>query len=393
MKLFNILLLTLLCLYLNIVSIHAEQLGIISVVGNDSSSCSWIQEQKVGPTRPAKHQIVQAVSDMRIAAFDQYYYILEGTGKNKIRQYVYDIDSQNSPTPVWDYTITLPYDMVFVNNEKAYVLSNEASAITIVNLSADTEKDFIKGHIPLNTYNDNNGSPEMTCGITIENKAFIVLQRLESQPYLAVIDSSNDTNLTGFPLSINSPSDIQYIEDNNKIYVLGEGKNSKGGIEQIESSEPYTTTVILNNSNDEYFKEMALIDETDGFVITASSTSNVNTLCHINITTKEISPVQFNTTDSTYLKNKTLSGLALDLHDRLWVVNQTDKKVFIINTTPNQGKYQGDEDIDFSYDYNDKVPQQITFCNSSSTDDNAKQKPSSSGESGNFCFIGLLLGK
>jgi hypothetical protein len=64
-----------------------------------------------------------------------------------------------------------------------------------------------------------------------------------------------------------------------------------------------------------------------------------------------------------------------------------------VNTTPNAGKYQSEEDIDIPDNVGETLyPQQISFCMApATTDTDEARKPSSAGESGNFCFIEMLF--
>jgi hypothetical protein len=390
---------------------ESDQLGIIITTGDDKGCYSWIQERKSGPTRPAKHTMMPTISDIHVSSYEQYYYILEGENVNQVTKF--DIATQDNPKPVWQFSAknaaeindTLPIDMVFVNNKKAYLLRYASTKMWIVDPSTSDEASFYTGSVDLNSYNDNDGSPEMTCGIVVGEKAFIVMKRLDKinnfnqQAYIAVIDVNTDSeinthkdpNRNGIPVSVSKPASIHYLESTGKIYILGTDI-TRGGIEQIDP-DAYTSTVIIGSSTQQYFSEMALISETHAFIVTSSDASDSQTLCHLNLSDKLIEKVNFNTVVSGYLQNKKLKGLGLDQHDRLWIGNQTDRTVVVLNTTPNAGLYQSEEDVSIpDYDGVQMKPEQISFCiEPAATDTTEARKPSSAGESGNFCFIGMLL--
>ena len=393
---------------------YAEQaqLGIIITTGENNKGCfSWIQERKYGPTRPAKNNIMPTIADIHASSNGQYYYILEGAGINRVSKF--DISTQDNPKPIWQYssqlnteTNTLPIDILFIQPNKAYLLRYASPQAWIINPSAPKESEFHSGDIDLSSYTDNDGSPEMTCGIVVGDKAFIVLKRMDTnnqsyqQAYLAVIDTKTnleidthkDQNQIGIPLIVKNPVSIHYIGDTtNKLYVLGTAAtNTFGGIEEIDP-DAYTSTVILDGASQKYFTEMVLLSHTDGFIL-AASTPEEQTLCHLNLKTRTIENIDFNTINSGYMKSKKLKGMALDQHDRLWIGNQTERTVVIINSTPNGGLYQSEEDVPIPKNEDVMMkPEQITFCMEPQTTDNDEsQKPSSSGESGNFCFIEVL---
>ena len=142
-----------------------------------------------------------------------------------------------------------------------------------------------------------------------------------------------------------------------------------------------------------YVTAMTVISESDGFFVSAASATD-NTLYHFNPTTGAVNAVEFNTTDASYMQHKSLSNLALDKHDRLWIGNRTDKNVVILNTTPiPTGAYKIDEDksIPVGSSGDAMAPEQIVFClEPEIADAHEAAKPASEGESGNFCFVGVV---
>ncbi|MEZ4603712.1 MAG: hypothetical protein R2861_10030 [Desulfobacterales bacterium] len=107
--------------------------------------------------------------------------------------------------------------------------------------------------------------------------------------------------------------------------------------------------------------------------------------------------MELNASDRNYTRQKQFAGLdggiGLDKHDRLWISNVTDREVNILITVPNQGLYSGDGFMAIPNDNAGRVmqPTQIVFCEEPKvTDEDEAEKPSSSGSSGNFCFIGAL---
>ena len=151
-----------------------------------------------------------------------------------------------------------PYDLVFVNESKAYVIRYGASSIWVVDPSVSSSDDdlFKIGEIDLQAYDDD-GVPEMSAAVIHNNRLYVVMQAMDdsSTPgdaYLAVIDTTtdeeinvNDDALNGYPLSVKNPLGLDVIDNN--LFVLGVGRYARnwlpvpapaeytGGIEKIDS--------------------------------------------------------------------------------------------------------------------------------------------------------------
>jgi hypothetical protein len=349
---------------------------------------------------------------------------LEGEGLNRVTLFdIVTLDAQ-----VWQYAAqsgdetgdALPWDMVFVSDEKAYLLRYGSAIAWIVDPFSETEAGFKTGELDLSAYDDGDGSPEMCGGVVVDGKAFVLLKRLGSDglpqtAYLAVIDAATDaaidteqdgTGHFGIPLTVKNPVFIQYLEETGMIYVQGAGaltpsSNYAGGIERVDPVD-YTTALVVDVGDAAahpygYITAMAVKSATDGFFIGAASEDD-NLLYHFNPTSGAVDEIAFNSTDPNFQKHIRYAGLtggmALDQHDRLWVGNVTGQSVEIINTTTIQGFYDRDGSMVIDSDTAGRamVPRQIVFCQEpEETQEDEEKKPSSSGSGGNFCFIGSLM--
>ena len=404
----------------------ASQDAIITTqdTGGTKGSYSWIQESKTGGSRQSAHNMMPTIPGIRAAAYDQYYYILEGEGLNRVT--LFDIVSLD--VQVWQYAAqsadetgdALPWDMVFVSDDKAYLLRYGSPIAWIVDPLSETEEGFKTGELDLSAYDDGDGNPEMCGGVVVDGKAFILLKRLDPDgvpqtAYLAVIDTATDTAvdtgmddgmLPGIPLSVKNPVFIQYLAKAGMIYVQGAGTlgpapDYTGGIEQVDPLN-YTASLLVDDGNEAfhpygYITAMVVKSATDGFFIGAAS-ENDNLLYHFNPTTGAVDEMTFNSTDPNFLKHIQFGGLtggmALDQRSRLWVGNITGRSMEIINTTTNQGLYDRDmvKPIENDTAGRAMVPRQIVFSQEpEETEEDEAAKPSSSGDSGNFCFIGHLM--
>lgn len=423
-----LLFLSLICICFNCSNtVFAEQYqhGIITTIDIDGvrGSYSWIQERKSGGSRLNEHHMMTTTPQIRAAAYGQYYYIMEGGGLNRIT--LFDIQQLDDPirqysAPSSDATSgTFLWNLVFAHADKAYLLQYESNRVWIVDPLAENDSDFKIGELDLSLYDDGDGVCEICNGIVVNSKLFILMQRLNAEgapetAYLAVFDTETDVpidtgkddgSLFGIPLTVKNPLYIQYMEETGYIYVQGSGAISPqpdytGGIERI-NPDSYENGMVLDDGDADshpygYITGMVLISSTDGFFTGASGQTD-NTLYHLNPTDGAVNEVRFSAGSADYMQHKHLAalsgGLAVDKHDRLWIGNISDRRVEIINTTPNQGFYSSDGSYSIPSDPDGYTlqPSQIVFCQEPEvTDDDAAQKPSSSGESGNFCFIGAI---
>ncbi|MCK4786130.1 MAG: hypothetical protein KAV87_20400 [Desulfobacteraceae bacterium] len=242
-----------------------------------------------------------------------------------------------------------PHGLVFLNSEKAYLFRYGTTKAWIIDPSTTTEAGFKIGELDLSSYADGDGIPEMETGVIVDGKLFIILQRLDRNAfwaplntYVAVFDTSTDTEIDtgspdavlGIPLEVKNPLSIQYLEANDTIYVQGAGDfftpEYSGGIESIDP-DTYDTSLILDDG-DPYgnISGMAIVSATKGYFVgyagwgdttlytfdpsTGTVGSAVSGLEHKNIAGME-------------------SGIYPDKNNMLWVCNQTDARVDILDIT------------------------------------------------------------
>ena len=400
------------------------QHAIVTARSTDSltSSYSWIQENKSGGSRLREINVIETASPIRSAAFGQYYYILEGGDVNRVTKY----DVLSLDQPIYSYSVVspgeagavTPWDMIFVDDTTAYLLRHDSGMLWVVNPSAATEDEFLLDTIDLSGFDESDHIPEMACGVYLDGKVYIGLQRLENggapgNACIAVIDtethtlvSKEATGVSGIPLEVVNPFAMAVIEGSQTIYVAGCGNidpvfDYTGGIETVDPVT-WDTTLLLDDgdaSDHPYgcVTGMAVITPETAF-FTGAAAMDDQTLFTLDLSTGTVSEVPFNTTDTTYMTHKKLGGLdgglGVDQLNRLWISNQTDNSVVIVNTTPNaEGKYRTDEEVSFTPDSagNGMAPDQIVFClEDPITKEETLEKPASGGESGNFCFIGTL---
>ncbi len=345
----------------------STQTGVVATAAPDYSS-SAVSVISVDPATGGRtvlnDQLASATSDIAVDAFGPYYYRLGRYQADNVTK----VAVSDPNTPIWQYSTndpgetasSNPYQMVFVNSQKAYLLRYGAAKAWIVNPSTTTEAGFKIGELDLSPYTDADGVPEMVAGVIANRKLFIALQRLDSSfcpsntAYVAVFDVATDTeidtglgtgDLKGIPLSIKDPMSIQYLPQNNTLYVQGVGSfpgfcdpvyDYTGGIESI-NPQTYGTRVVLDDGDAAshpygIISGALMVSPAKGYFVGYDGWGD-NTLYQFNPTTGAVAGALqgFRNIGIAGME----SGTYLDKNNMMWVCNQTDGTVDIVDTENN----------------------------------------------------------
>ena len=383
------------------------QTAIVATVASDYSAGahSVIDVDPVGGPRTTQNNLLATVSDIMVAAHENYFYRIERYMGDNVTKF----DIAAPDTVVYQYSVLDSGDsesanvhaMVFASSEKAYLLRYGKSVAWIVNPSATTETEFKIGELDLSSYADDDGIPEMESGIIVDGILYITLQRLDrnnswaqtNTAYVALIDTATDTEIDtgvsnsdgvkGIALQVRNPSALAYLEGNDTIYVQGAGNmytypaEYTGGIETIDPSSYATSLIVDDSETTGNISGMALVSVDKGYLISYAGWGN-NTLFEFSPTTGTIadSPANENLVGKSIAGMQ--SGAYVDQNEMLWVCNQTDATVTILDTTDNSI----DEAISTSLN-----PSMIAF-----TTEGSAGSGSGSDDGGGGCFIQTLLG-
>ena len=359
------------------------QTGVVVTAAQDytSGATSVISVDPVGGPRSVQNNLLPTISDLGLSAYNRYFYRVEKYNADNVTKF--DIDAP--ATPIWQYSTqdtgefesSNPYQLVFVNSEKAYLLRYGSTKAWIVNPSTTTEAGFKIGELDLSAYADADGAPEMAAGVITNGKLFIMMERLENwcpstTAYVAVFDVATDTEIDtglgeggrkGIPLPIKDPVGIHYLPDNETIYVLGKGPypgscapqyDYTGGIISLDPVS-YATAMIVDDGDAEHhpygvLTGMEVISSTKGYFVGYAGWGD-NSLYTFDTSTGLVAgPLDAFKNISIGGMN---SGLGLDQNDMLWVTNQTHARIDIVNTL--------DDTIDESLGTN-LNPQAVAFC-------------------------------
>lgn len=350
-------------------SAAAQQAVCINAAADYTSGAfSVISTEPVGGPRDIENDINPTISDLGLDAYGRYFYVIErATGEN-ITKYAID----NPKVPIWQFSArddadtvasVNPHSIVFASPTKAYLMRNNTSVAWIINPEAKDVAEFKTGTLDLSAYNDQDElGPEMTAGVVVGNKLFILMQRLNqndswipNEAYVAVFDTTTDQEITtssstgmkGILLPVKNPSAITYEPVSGMIYVLGQGKfesswsgtqaEYSGGIATIDP-DTYETILLLDDGDDTAhpygnFSGMTILSLEKGYFVGYAGWGD-NTLYEFNPSTGEVIGVV-----NDHLQNKNIAGMeagaAGDDNGLLWVTNSTDAEIVIIDPADN----------------------------------------------------------
>jgi len=259
-------------------------------------------------------------------------------------------------------TSSNPYKIVFLSEEKAYIIRYGSDKIWVVNPSANNIVDFRLGTIDLSAYADEDKSPEPSDALVINSKLYVTMQRLDrasgyvpGNAYLAIFDTSDDseidTNMNpatpkGIALSLKNPMNIKHLSTNNTLYVNSVGRFENnyasparlaeytGGIESINLADYSINTLIDDGdeTNHPYglINNIAILNSTRGYLIGYNGSGDTS-LYSFNPTN--------GTVDATALiSNKDLADIEIGPLGDLWVANAGENGITLIDTVDNSIK-------------------------------------------------------
>ena len=370
------------CLLLLVFPVSGFAAGQTAVTVNadalyETGTHSLISVDPVDGARTLQDDLLPTVSDLAVATYGEFFYRIERFLSDNVTKFHVDAPdediwqfSTNDPT---DEESGNPYALVFAGPDKAYLIRYGSTTVWIVNPSATTADAFKIGELDLSAYADGDGIPEMSSGVIVDGKLFVLMQRLEFwcpadgvYSYLAVFDTATDQEidtgrgeegLKGIPLPLFNVDSIQYVAARNTIYVSGTGSfgwcaggpGGLGGIATV-SPETYAADLILDGSEIERgnVSGMAIATSDKGYFIGYADWGD-NTLYSFNPTTGALIGAV-----SEELQNLNILDMAVDENGLLWVLANdfAAGKVVIIDPA--------DDTIDETVETN-LFPQAIAF--------------------------------
>ncbi len=284
---------------------HREYAVIATVAPDYSSGAHAVINAE--PPRLAQTNLMPTISDLGISTYGRHFYRFERYQADNVSKF--DVTAPNQV--VWQFSTldaedeangiasSNPYALIVKEDHKGYLLRYGAPTAWIVDPSVTQAGPFKTGSLDLSPYNDADGSPEMTAGVLVDERLFIVMQRLDrnasyvpGEAFVAVFDTRTDTEIAtgvdnalgvyGIPLPIKNPVKMQYLPATGLIYIAGVGRYAStwsgtpaeytGGIVTLD---PVTYRVVqvlddgpvIEGYPDLQFNDLAVVNADQGYFI------------------------------------------------------------------------------------------------------------------------------
>ncbi|MEA3332534.1 MAG: hypothetical protein U9Q58_02935, partial [Pseudomonadota bacterium] len=188
-----------------------SQYAVVSCAAPDHGSGvhAFLEVEK---PRSLQDNLLPTISDIKMATQGNCFYRVARYNGDSVTKFA----ASAPATPIWQYSTmdaadamatSNPQSLIFApatlaSEAKAYIPRFESTKMWVVNPAAATEAGFKVGEVELGDYADVDGLPEMTQGVVVDGKLFLLLQRLDKEdgwapqtPYLVVIDSDSNEEI------------------------------------------------------------------------------------------------------------------------------------------------------------------------------------------------------
>lgn len=299
-----------------------------------------------------------AGSDASISTFEDNIYRIGRYGQDNITKLSID-DVKN---PIWQYssnegteTGSNPYKLIFKDKDTAYLIRYGAPNVWVVNPNAASSDEFKTDELDLSSYALNDGNPEVSDGLIVDGKLYLVMQNLDTtngwvptQAWMAVFDTNDNTEIdtdndsatpNGIALKTKNPSKLNYSSSNNTIYVSSIGKYAygdspadfSGGIEAVKLSD-YSTSLSVDDGDDTTHPygniiDLAILSDIQGYFVGYESWG-VTALYAFNPSTGAVN-------ETPLAENMDIADIEIGPQGHLWVTNRNENGITIFDTTNN----------------------------------------------------------
>ena len=277
------------------------RVGIIATASDDYASgeveLAAIEESNI----TASGGYFSGISDIAVNGYGQNYYLLRKFWADQVLK----VNVENPAAEVWQASAlnrgetgsANPYQLIFVDETKAYLLRYDQDTAWIVDPSATQASEFFKGNtLDLSNYvpADSNGAPGMSSGVVVDGKLFITLQRLDgnfqptNESYVAVFDTATDAeietnadendNLKGIPLIGQNPGGIQHLEGTGVIvHNIGSYSTTNGTSLDLVDPATYTVTSMIGDAEiDTQISDAVIVSSTKGYILNYASFQSIS---------------------------------------------------------------------------------------------------------------------
>lgn len=326
--------------------------AIVSGIANDRISSAAVEIYNASKPFDGVSGLNPGSADTIVRAFGDRYYVIRRFMSDSLTAYATEDPSsdlfQVSTNEEGLDESSNPYDLVFVNSEKAYLLRYGSGKLWIVNPSATEASEFYTGEIDLSAYDDD-GIPEMALGVVANGKLFVFMQRLDgfepTQPgVVAVIDTATDTEIdtgtsndfSGIELPSFNPWRVSYDQTSGNILLASYGDSGffndnpqfNGGVHALNTLTYETSLVFDDTAESGRTTGILAVDSSTAFMISESG-FNESSVAKINPTTGEV--VQ---SDFAGITGVDVRALAIGPAGNLWVgiADAANPRLLIVDT-------------------------------------------------------------
>ena len=281
-------------------SIDAQYQAVITGVSSNFDASEIALADAQAPYTLLDNYAPSAESDIRAATYGNYFYRIGRFGIDNVSRYSFDtpglLDWQYSTKDDAGDPTANTYQMVFLNDQKAYLIRYGQPEIWIVNPSVDpgNAAGFKLGEIDLSAY-DVDASPNASAAVVQDGRLYVVTQALQSDysfgtSYLVVIDTATDTEIdidgnpangNGMALTVQNPWDLDIDSDSLYVtgmgyYYSGAGNPYNGGIEKISLADFSSELLVDDGGSNENTRSTVLVSATQGYFVAYAGWQNTS---------------------------------------------------------------------------------------------------------------------
>lgn len=259
-----------------------------------------------------------------------------------------------------------PYNLVFANADKAYLIRYGSAKVWIVNPNATDSSEFKIGELDLTDYipENNSSTPRPSAGVVVDGKLYISMQRLSDSwapntAYVAVYDVATDTEIEtnhtaddevkGIKLNGQNPLEHNIKAAFGDVYVTsrsayGNTDLSLSMIEKIETSDYSTSTVVsaadIADNTEAFITSSEIVSTTKGYFVASKAGYNDDGVWTTTSGLFEFNPTTGAIVNSNIAEtgNEEISFISVDDSSFLWVstINPSTPGIDVINTNTNE---------------------------------------------------------
>lgn len=316
--------------------------------------------------------LIKTASDYSLSSGSESFYHIGKNYIDTISKYDFllsDIEEWTYSTNDQSESTSNPYKIIEVSSTKAYVIRYNKSKVWIVDPSAMNEDDFKIGELDLSSYLATQTSDvdidgtltsvtttatqtDMSDAVISNGKLFIAMQRLRNGktgegsygPYdirdytndsiVAIFDIETDNELDSVVLSGHNVQSLTV--SSNSVYAasFGDYDSDYGELESINTTDYSLTTIFSGNSSIGSIKDVAVISDTEGYVLTDQSQRIANVYTYfLNVMAFNPSTNELGNVVNDF-SGRHLSDIEVGPDNYLWVASSEDRNPGVYKVDP-----------------------------------------------------------